>query len=689
MSALARIAAAALALGATAARGDPPPALEPVTVTTRRAPEDQARVPAALSVVGRDDVQRARPQLGLDEALGPVPGLFFQDRWNFAQDLRIASRGFGARSGFGIRGLRLYVDGVPATLPDGQTQVDDLDLGSIGRVEVLRGPSSALWGPSAGGVIRIESEAPPDDPYVEGRVAIGGHGYEKAQLKTAGRSGDVDWLLSLSRLQLDGWRDHSATLSGVGNARLRWRPDERSELALLVAAVDSPRADDPGGLARAERRAGRRRAAPANERFDAGEAVEQQRVALAWRRELGARDELSARVHGVRRQLDNWLPFESDGAVVLERAVAGGGVEWAHAGSLLGRAHRLGVGLDVDAQRDDRRRLENRRGRRGAMRLDQDEDVTAWGVFAHDTVELRPDLALTAGARFDRVRFEVDDAHLADGDDSGALDFDAASPALALFWSLAPGLGIYAAASTSFETPTTTELARPEGGGFDDSLDEQTALSFELGAKGLLPGRLRFEAAVFRIAVRDELVPYELPDRPERSFFRNAGRSTREGVELGLAVEPLAGLVASLAYTGSWFRFDRFSTPDGDFGGDDIPGVPRHQLHAALSFDHASGWHAWWEVLWVGDFFADDANRVRAGSHVASSLNVSRRFALGRFEVEPFAGVTNLFDREFDGNVRINAAGGRYFEPAPGRAVHGGVSVRCWLGRRSAHGSDS
>lgn len=204
MSALARIAAAALALGAAAARGAPPPALEPVTVTTRRAPEDQARVPAALSAVGRDDVQRARPQLGLDEALGPVPGLFFQDRWNFAQDLRIASRGFGARSGFGIRGLRVYVDGVPATLPDGQTPLDDLDLGSIGRVEVLRGPSSALWGPSAGGVIRIESEAPPDDPFVEARVTVGEDGLDREQLKTAGRRGDFDWLLSLARLHLDG-----------------------------------------------------------------------------------------------------------------------------------------------------------------------------------------------------------------------------------------------------------------------------------------------------------------------------------------------------------------------------------------------------------------------------------------------------------------------------------------------------
>lgn len=412
-------------------------------------------------------------------------------------------------------------------------------------------------------------------------------------------------------------------------------------------------------------------------------------MALAYRGQLGATDELAGRVHWVRRELDNRLPFEADGAVALDRAVAGGGLEWAHAGSLLGRPHRLGVGVDVDAQRDDRRRFENRLGRRGALRLDQGEDVTAWGVFAHDTLELRRDLALTAGARFDQVRFRVDDGYLADGDDSGSLAFDAASPALAVFWSLAPGLGLYAAASTSFETPTTTELASPTGGGFDDSLDAQCALNLELGAKGLLPGRLRWEAAVFRIDVRDELVPYELPDRPERSFFRNAGRSTREGVELGLAVEPLSGLVASLAYTGSWFRFDRFATPDGVFDGNSIPGVPCHQLHAALSFDHPSGWHAWWEVLWVGDFFADDANRVRAGSYVVSSLNVSRRCGLGPFEIEPFAGVTNLFDREYDGNVRINAGGGRYFEPAPGRAFHGGVSVRYWFGRTSAQDSDS
>ena len=258
-----------------------PPTQDPVTVTSRRIPEDLDAVPAAVSAVQRDDIQQGRQQLALDEALVRVPGLFVQDRTNFAQDLRISSRGFGARANFGVRGLKVYVDGIPVTLPDGQAQIDSVDLGSTERIEVMRGPASSLYGAAAGGVIQIFSEDGPEEPFAEGRFTAGEFGFLQGQLEAGGQTGPLDYLLSLSHREWDGYRAQSASRRSLLNAKLRWDIDPSSDLAVVVNAVHSPRADDPGGLTRAQVRSDRRQASPANQAFDAGEELDQQRIGIA------------------------------------------------------------------------------------------------------------------------------------------------------------------------------------------------------------------------------------------------------------------------------------------------------------------------------------------------------------------------------------------------------------------------
>ncbi len=656
--------------------------LDATPIRTRRIPESLNEAPAAVSVVTAPDIQDARQQLTLDESLARVPGLFLQNRTNFAQDLRISSRGFGARSSFGIRGIKVFVDGIPATLPDGQAGVDSIDLGSTGRIEVLRGPASSLYGSAAGGVIHLHTEEPPDRPFVEGRVAFGAQGFARQQFKTAGRGGPVDYLLSLNRTHVDGYRNQSGARFSNLNGVFRWQVDPASRLDVIVNAVDAPKADDAGGLTRDEVHADRRQARARNLFFDTGEELDQQRLGLVYRRALGDGHEISARSYFVHRNFENRLPFSSGGQVDLDRLFVGGGLAHRAESRFFDRRQRTVIGIDVDAQRDRRRRYDNLEGgTRGALVFDQDEDVTALGVFAQGQTELGGGVELSIGARYDRVEFDVDDDFLANGDESGNETFDEFSPAVSMMWSPTPLFHLYGRFSTSFETPTTTEFANPSGGGgFNSSLDPQTATAYELGAKGLLPGRLRYELVLYHVDVDDELVPFELASMPGRTFFRNAGSSTRRGVEAAVAAQLAPGLTSTVSYTWSDLRYDRYRTPSGRFDGNRIPGAPRNQLFAELAYSHPWGFRAVWDALYVGHVHLNDANSAKEGSSLVSNLRLSWTIRKGPWEVTPFVGVTNLFDRAYSSNLRINAFGGRYFEPAPDRSLYGGIGVRLEFG---------
>ena len=642
-------------------------------VTARRRDEALPDVPASVSVVRAEEIQGARPQLGLDEALVRVPGLFLQNRYNFSQDLRVSVRGFGARSAFGIRGVKVFVDGIPATLPDGQAGVDAIDLGSAGRVEVLRGPSSALYGAASGGVLAIESERPPERAFVEARAAVGANGFGKHQVKTGGRAGAFGWLLNGAHFSLDGHREHAKARATSLNGRVTWEPSADERLAVVFNATDSPWAGDPGALTREDSRRDPRAAWTSNLAYRAGERLDQQRLGVRYERRLGEDHRLSARAYAVTRDFANRLPFEPGGQVRLDRFFGGGGAQydWEPDGPWA-----LAVGVDVDAQRDERRRFDNVLGERGTLRLDQHEDVTSLGVFGLARLALAPGLEASVGGRWDRVRFEIEDDFLSDGDGSDEISFQRFSPSASLLWQAGPRLSVWAAVSTSFETPTTTEFASPTGGGFNGALEEQTATSVELGLRGSGERNLRYELVVYRIDLEDELVPFELASQPGRRFFRNSGESKREGLELSASFEPLPGVRTLVAYTYSDFTFERYRTPGGVFDGHRLPGVPKDQLFAEIAYRHESGFALAWEILWADDFFVDDANTQLSREVLTSSLRASHRFTLGDFELEPFLGVQNLFDADYDANVRINAFGGRFYEPAPDRTLYGGLRVR-------------
>jgi iron complex outermembrane receptor protein len=654
--------------------------LEEIVVTATRIPTDLARLPFAAGSVGRDEIQRGRQQLGLDEALASVPGLFFQNRYNFAQDLRVAIRGFGARANFGIRGIRIFADGIPLTLPDGQGSVDSIDLGSAQQIDVIRGPFSAVYGSASGGVINIRTEDGPERPFVSGRLNMGAYDYRQGQFKAGGQAGKLNWLANYSATKLDGYRHHAEYRSRLFNGKFRYDFDDSASLTLVVNAVDSPRANDPGGLNAREVAEDRRQAAPRNLLYDAGEALEQQSLGLAYNKQVRPNQDLMLRGYYVNRDFSNRLPFDVNsngqgGSVDLGRHFAGFGGHYGWDSTIGGHGNRFIVGLDYDAQRDHRKRYANNQGVLGGLTTNQDEDVTTTAFFVQDVFDLSDTASLTLGGRYDDVDYEVNDRTGSGG--SGRRSFTEFSPMAGVNWALREAVNLYGNVSTSFDPPATTELANPDGPtGFNQELESQTATNYEAGVKGLLTGRFRYELALFHIDVKDEIVPFEL-EGSGQSFFQNAGKSTHDGVEASVSVEVLPGLVAGAAYTWSDFTFDEFRGAGGEvYDGNRIPGVPEHLFNLDLAWSHSSGFHAGWDFLYVGKFYANNANTVETDSYLVSNLRAGYRWEIDQWVLEPFLGINNLFDREYMSNVRLNASFGRYYEPAPERNVYAGVTLR-------------
>lgn len=649
--------------------------LGPILIRSSRIETPVDRVPGAASVLNEADIGDGRQQLGLDESLATVPGVFAINRYNFAQDVRIAIRGFGARSTFGIRGIRVFVDGIPATLPDGQSGVDAVDLGATERMEVLRGPSASLYGTSAGGVLSLYTREGGGLPEAALSVTAGSHGFLETRARALGGArAPVDYSVHLSRSTLDGFRDHAATERALLTSKFGYEFGAGMKLSLLLSAVDSPVADDPGGLTAAEAAANRKQASPLNLRFDAGESVSQQKIGLVLEQDVGARGRLRLRNYYVLRDFDNKLPFS---AVSLDRFFTGGGVEYRRDGAVLNRPTRLLLGADVDFQDDDRVRRTNTDGSVGGATFDQRERVRSAGVFGRSVIDLTPDLRFTLGLRYDSVRFDVDDKFLADGDDSGSVTFDEFSPSAGLSLRVAPRMHVYANASWAFETPTTTEFANPAGsGGFNTSLESQTARNLEIGARGR-EERLSYELALFHIAVDDQLVPFEIPGSPGRFAFVNAGESTHRGVEAAARISLTPGWSAGVAYTYSDFRFDRFRNQAGaSLDGNRIPGIPEHLLNVDTRYVWASGAYIAASARFTGAFFSDNENMVNVPGYTVIDLRAGYERRVGAWYVGARAGVNNVRDRDYYANVRINASGGRYFEPAPGRNIYAGMTLR-------------
>lgn len=643
--------------------------LAPLLITSPRSTTRWLSTPAAVTVI---DTAAApgEQNLALDALLARVPGVFSLNRYNLAQGLRPAIRGFGARGNFGVRGIRVLVDGVPLTMPDGQTELDGLDLGLVERMEVLRGPASVLYGNAAGGVLAIETREPPTLPSMQLDLSAAGLGYQRTRGEIGGSDGNLGGLLAFNSTVLDGYRQHSGAQTNSLTGKLRWyAPTGR--LRLNFNAIDN-RAEDPGGLTAAEVKADRRQAAPNNLRFDADEYIRQQRLGLVWDGYAAGADEYQLRSYLGHREFGNQLGFATSGQTTFERYFSGVGGQYSHHRQLIGLPHRITTGFDLEAQRDDRRRYDNLLGERGQSRQQQDESALSQGLFIEDQIDLSEQWQATLGLRYDQVRLAVDDFYLVDNrDDSGSRSLEDWNYSAGLSYRVTPQQSLYARLASSFETPTISELGNPQGGGFNSAMQPARALSRELGIKGEWPA-LRYALSVYRIELEDELVAFSF--QSGRNFYRNAGQSRRDGLELSLDWQFADAWRWSAAYAYNRYHFEDYQTTAGDFSGKRIPGIPRQTLFSELAYEH-QGAYVRLGVTAQAQVYANDANSQSAPGNTVFNLRLGKRFQLGEQSLEPYLGVDNLLGREYFDNLRINDGNARYFEPGPGRTLYAGLRV--------------
>jgi len=440
--------------------------------------------------------------------------------------------------------------------------------------------------------------------------------------------------------------------------------NDSDRLLVAVNLADQPEAQDPGGINAAQVALDRSSARLRNVQFDAGETVEQQRIGFVYERERSA-GTLTIRNHYVWRDFANKLPFSGGGAVDLDRFFYGLGAQYTLDDGLPDE-FGLSFGIDFDRQDDDRQRFDNNDGVLGAQTFDQNEKVDSTGIYVQGEYRLSDAWTLQAGLRYDELSYDVSDRFLANGDDSGTLDFDEVSPSIGLNHTLAGGV-VFASYSSGFETPTTTELANPDAsGGFNSSLRPQR---FKGGEENLY-----YEVSVFKIDLEDELIPFELAAFPGRTFYSNAGKSDRTGLETAVSWNNGNGFGVNASFTWSNFEFDSFIDDNGnDFSGNQMPGLPKQFGYLGFNYTAENGFSSVFEAVYSGDLYANNANSVKVSSYTSANLRFNFEIESGKWMFRPYAGINNLFDEDYNNNIRINPFGGRYFEPAPGRNVYLGV----------------
>ncbi|SFI37698.1 iron complex outermembrane recepter protein [Nitrosomonas sp. Nm34] len=654
-----------------------PTPFAPITVTTTRTEKKPEQLPDAISHIERNKYTDLQPGATLDEFAHGTPGVFFQNQYNFTQDLRIAIRGFGARSPFGVRGIQLRVDDIPQTLPDGQTQLDAIDPALIERMEILRGPSASLYGNASGGMISITTRSPREKFEVMPRLVLGQFGYLKSEWYAGGRMSNFDYGWFGSYLQQKGWRDHSSMENLFSQVKLNFQPSPDSDWMILMHEFYSPDSKDPGALTLAEVNANPKQAAVNNQLYNASEAIRQEQFAVRYRKSPSANQMLTIVAHVLHRDFQNLLPFNNGGQVEFDRWTGGLTAQFVSNHTLLKRANRLLVGVDYAIQNDDRRRFNNLFGVRGALNLDQIERVQNVGPFLRNEWSISDKLDFVTGGRWDWLQYRVKDVFLSDSDQSGTRTLSQASGTAGLVYRLLDTHQIYSNIASVFEAPTTTELINnPAGtGGFNHNLEAQASLSKEIGLRGN-PAGFAYEATLFHIHTRNEITPFELVESPGRAFFRNAGKSRRLGVETRLATPVWHGLQGEVAYTYSDFQFEHYVVDNIDLRGNEFPGLPKHRWEGRVRYTHPSGLFGQLHVHRVGEFFVNDINTVTNSAYNLGQLLLGWEKKHRWLEGSVFVGINNLFDERYNANTRINAAAGRFFEPGPPLNVFGGLRIR-------------
>ena len=661
--------------------------LDEVVVSASRSEQRSFDAPASVQSVGRETIQGAGPQVNLSESLNRVPGLTILDRQNYAQDLQLSIRGFGARAAFGIRGIRLLIDGIPATTPDGQGQGSSISLTSTDHIEVLRGPMAQLYGNSSGGVIQAFSKAAPTEAELGYQYFVGSYGLHRADYQMGDTLGTVGIMADYSTMSIDGYRANSATERKQFNGKLGFDLTEQMHVNLVFNQFDMPLALDPLGLTRAQLIADPTQAGSGASKFQTRKTVLQNQLgssatytidqdrSITGHAYYGTRDNLQYQSGTQNASTGVW---PANGLWTgLNRAYFGVGMQYNERAVWAGTPLEWAAGYEFDRSREYRQGGATLAGQKtGAPTRSEDNQSENSDWFVQGTALLTDTLSLSTGLRQSLVRFVSDDYYLGDGNDgSGNVSYQATSPVLGFTWHATDQLNLYANYGKGFETPTLAEMAYKLGpaatviGQFNPTLNASSSQHYEVGTKWVPNPRSRVDFALYQIDTVDEIVTSRSVSG--QTAYKNAPGTSRSGWELSgnTQITEHVALNASASMIDAHYSQAFTSGSTAIASGKQLPGIPQSYLFSELAWTSEAaaaakqGLRLGVELVQAGRIYANDTNTESADGHTVFNLSASQRWSLGKGALTAYARVNNVGDERYVGSVIVNQSSSQYYEP--------------------------
>ncbi|WP_319615299.1 TonB-dependent receptor family protein [Acidiphilium acidophilum] len=651
-------------------------AIQRIVVSATRTPESSFNVPASIYTVTGREVSEANEQENLTESLRRVPGLDVQNRQDYAQGIRITSRGFGAQTAFGTRNVKILIDGIPATQPDGTGDSEVIDLGDVSRIEVLNGPFSVLYGNAAGGVIQVFSKNGPAEPTLSGGILAGSYGSWRASASYGGNEkigtdGSFNYMMNASDFYSGGYRDHSAARRQQFYGKYRVKVDADTSYTLLIDGLDEPNSQDPGALTAAQYHADPRQAGTGADQFDTRKTLRHFQFGFILRHRFNANNSIRLLVYDVDHSVLQYLPFTGSfaasggGVVDLERKSGGVGARFTHKDDIAGIPITAVAGIDFGYEDQHRKGYVNNYGTIGALRRNEQDTARNIAEYAQLNADLTPKLILDAGIRHSQDQFTVQDLYVTPTltNDTGSVTYGHTSLVAGVTYHLTPTTNLFADYGEGFETPTLDQLAYLPNGeaGFNSALVPTTSENYEAGIKSLLGSRTYLTLAGFHIHTSNQIVVSSSTDG--RTAYANEGQTDRNGVDASID----SFLPHHIELYGAYSLLKAVFT-NSPVAGKFLPGVPAQRIYGEFDWhDPASGFYTSLNGQWQTRMYVDNANSAYAAGYFTAGIAGGFRQTLGKFAFNEFARVNNILNRTYVGAVVIAASNGEYYEPSPGR----------------------